>query len=96
MTKQPTAQGISALLRNAGFERSKGAHKEGFVVNTYQDRVAVMYEQDVSAVGGVAAQVREHELLVAYTGVIEAAGFKVQQDQVGYALSLIVSAKEEA
>jgi hypothetical protein len=94
MAKQPTPHGISDLLRKAGFERSEGAYNEGFVVNKYQDRVAVIYEQDVSRVGGVAAQVREHEQLAAYTRAIEAAGFKVQQDQVGYALSLIVSAGE--
>lgn len=94
MAKQPTPQGISALLKNAGHKRSEGAYNDGYVANKYRDGVAVMYEAGVGHPGGTAAQVREHEMLNAYTETIEAAGFDVQRDQVGYALSLIVSAGE--
>jgi hypothetical protein len=105
MAKQPTPQGISALLKNAGFKRSEAKkssikgltdESEGFKVRKYRDdSVSVSYRPGM-LFRGTQGQIREHEHLGKYTETIESAGFKVQQDQVGYALSLIVSANEEA
>lgn len=103
--KQPTPQGISALLKNAGFKRSDAKKSpiksltdelEGFKVRKYRDdSVSVSYRTG-PLYRGAQGQVREAEHLARYAETIQAAGFKVQQDQVGFSTSLIVSANEEA
>lgn len=106
MAKPPTPQGISSLLKRAGFARSekrstriKGwtESSQGYRVTRYrEDGVAVHHEPGFAR--GAAAQVREHEKLTAYAKAIEEAGWKVQRDQVGFSTSLIVTAQpaEEA
>lgn len=106
MAKQPTAQGISALLRKAGFtpsvfrrsgsgDRSKST--EGYRVGRIEGAVTVrhVFGYPVFTPGGVTAQVREHEKLNAYTETIEAAGYAVQRDQVGFGMALIVKASAD-
>lgn len=106
MAKQPTPQGISALLRKAGHKRSQASkshikgmteHSEGYEVYKHPDRDGIVYVKHRPGIlyRGVQAQVREHEKLTAYGESIKSAGFKVQQDQVGSSVSLIVSAAEE-
>ena len=104
MAKQPTPQGISALLRKAGFTRSETRSgmirglkesSEGYRVSRYRDdQVAVQHRPGFAR--GAAAQVREHEKLNAYAKAIEDAGFGVQRDQVGFSTSLIVTAQDGA
>lgn len=100
MAKQPTPQGISALLRKAGFRRStQGSIQwtEGYQVyknHGASDTVAVQYQAGAMA-GFAAGQARERERFAAYTETIEAAGFTVRQEQTAHHALLIVSANEE-
>ena len=96
MAKQPTPQGISALLRKAGFRRStQGSIQwtEGYQVYKHHNvagAVTVQYQPGAMA-GFAAGKARQRERLAAYTETIEAAGFTVDRDQA----ALIVSANEE-
>jgi hypothetical protein len=88
MATQPTPQDISALLHEAGLE--------GYAVDVYmQPRRVTVAAQPPASLRGVTAQVREHEMLDAFTEVIAGAGFRVSRDQVGFSVMLIISAHEE-
>ena len=102
MTKQPTPQGISALLRKAGHKRSvssksriKGMteHSDGYEVYKHPDFDGVVHVEHHSGVlRGAQAQERRSNKLVAYAESIQASGFAVH---LGHT-RLTVSANEEA
>jgi hypothetical protein len=101
MAKQPTPQGISALLKNAGFKRSvtsksrirgMSEHSAGYEIHKHgSETVEVLYQPGVNRNAAWT-----EEKLVAFTEAIEAGGFSVQRGREGIVSSLIVSANEEA
>lgn len=86
-TRTPTPQGISALLRRAGFERSvmtrnSRHHKEhtaGYHVKAFMGEVVVNWwpETDHSAEAHQAAIPEGREMRARYAEVITAAGWTV-------------------
>jgi hypothetical protein len=88
MAKQPTPQGISALLRNASLG--------DYVIEEYDhaDGMVTVSASPPDYLRGVTAQVYEHTMLNEATQVIESAGFTVQRDQVGFGVALIVGSGE--
>jgi hypothetical protein len=103
--KQPTPQGISALLRKAGFERSVSnatrvrgfsSRTRGYVVGARTDRSVAVYHEDgnsfMTTDATVERQVREQ---ARYADAIEAAGYAVERGTGGLFGPLIVRAKSE-
>jgi hypothetical protein len=90
MAKQPTPQGISALLDKTCLG--------DYVVEDYDHAAGMVTVRACppAYLRGVTAQVQEHALLNEATQQIEAAGFTVQQDQVGFGVALIVGSGEAA
>ncbi len=83
-TKPPTPQGISALLRKAGFERSESRatrikgwreSSEGYYVTGYRDEVTVRHRTGFGC--GPAAGERRRDMLAKYAEAIRAAGWTV-------------------
>jgi hypothetical protein len=62
----------------------------------YADGMVTVSARPPEYLRGVTAQVQEHTMLNEATQVIEAAGFTVQRDQVGYGVALIVGSGEAA
>jgi hypothetical protein len=99
MAKQPTPQGISALLRKAGFERSVSLasrirgfreHSEGYRVTAASDGKA---EVDFLASSFRSPdEIRIKAMLARYRAVIEASGYTVAEGGSPFSDSLIVSA----
>lgn len=90
MAKQPTPQGISVLLSKTclgDYVVEEYDHADGMVTVSARPPVYMR---------GVTAQVQEHTMLNEATQVIEAAGFTVQRDQVGFGVALIVGSGEVA
>lgn len=91
--KQPTVQGINALLRKAGFEqatvtdnsRYHKAHTEGFRVAKYPGGVIVNHWPDTTGLASArttaqaeAEHATRREMITRYAEVIEAAGWSVK------------------
>lgn len=101
MSKPPTPQGISVLLRKAGFEKSvvtrntrhHKAHTAGYHVTTIMGEVRVNWwpETDDSAAAHQAAIPKGREMRARYADVIAAAGWAVTEKMH----TLIVTAKPE-
>lgn len=77
--KSPTPQGISALLRKAGFKRSEqlrgyGGSGSGFRVSTGRDAGTVQVRHHFWSMGGGDAK----PYLAKYTETIRAAGWNVE------------------
>lgn len=104
MGKQPTPQGVRALLRKAGFASAQprllGAVErlnEGYQVHRHgKDAVVVGFMLGSDSGGAGPASVRFDKMLDSYAEAIEAAGWCVRRGEPGYTASLIVSANEEA
>lgn len=103
MAKQPTPQGISALLRKAGFEKSttrpgriRGFREwtEGYEVTKYHGGgVSVKWcPHSLRARGN--NEDREQEMLDRYRKVIEDAGYAVADGSTALTGKLLVTAKE--
>lgn len=105
MAKHPTPQGISALLRDAGFASAEsrllgaiGRRKAnaGYLVARHgRSGVVVAFQVGPEVSGLNAVSARFEEMLSAYAKVIGASGWRVRRDVPGYTASLIVSANEE-
>jgi len=101
MGKQPTPQGISALLRKAGFDRSVSSSTrirgwrewtEGFKVSRYDaGRVQVEYRPS-SFRARETSDEQIKAMLDRYSEPVEAAGFQVKDDGTGLRMWLMVSA----
>ena len=99
-TKPPTPQGISALLRRAGFDRSvsratriKGWREssEGYMVTGYRDEVTVRHMAGFGR--GPNADRRKRDMLAKYAEAIRAEGWAVAEPAEGDILQdLIVTA----
>lgn len=99
--KTPTPQGISALLRKAGFEKSvtsttrvRGWHSRswGFVVRGYMKGIVYVHHEDgghMQTDEAQVARVREQER---YAVAIESAGYAVERGEGGYFGPIIVRA----
>jgi len=105
MAKNPTPQGISALLRKAGFERSVSSpsrvrglrnHSEGYVVRGVMTGRVHVYHQLSWLRPSDAARQRGREQQDRYADVIEAAGYEVVRGDGGYFGPVIVTALSEA
>jgi ribonuclease HIII len=103
--KRPTPQGISALLRKAGFERSVShatrvrgfsSRTQGYVVGGRTDGSVAVYHEDGNSFmitdATAARQVREQ---ARYAEAIEAAGYAVERGAGGLFGPLIVRALPE-
>lgn len=97
MTKQPTAQGISALLRKAGFTRSTSSatrirgHRDtspGYRVHKHESGVSVGHV--MASLTFDEARVRAE--LDRYRAVIEAAGYLVTEASTAFTTQLVVQA----
>lgn len=101
MADRLSKQVVADALRAAGFDQARKSPwepTEGWTVEPYfDDGIAVrVINLDYSG-GGAAGQVREHELLQLYAAALREAGWRVDQDQVGFGVALIVrSFPEEA
>jgi hypothetical protein len=102
---KPTPQGISALLRKAGFGRSArnatrvrgfSSRTRGYVVGGRTDGTVAVYHEDGNSFmitdATVERQVREQ---ARYAEAIEAAGYAVERGTGGLFGPLIVRAKNE-
>ena len=99
-SKPPTPQGISALLKRAGFERSVSSatrikgwrnHSEGYAVSASEPgRVCVEYKTGFDR--GPNAASRRDEMLGEYAGFFAAAGYSVERDDSWAFPRLIVTA----
>jgi len=103
MSRQPTAQGISALLQKAGFERSvkhatavPGWHSRtcGFVARGSGGTVTV-YHEDGKYNSTEADRRASAELEGRYADAIEAAGYAVERSEGGFFGPLVVRALPE-
>jgi len=100
--KRPAPQGISALLRKAGFERSArsvarfSGRTRGYVVGGRTDGSVAAYYEDGNSFritdATVARQVQEQGR---YAEAIEAAGYTVERGTGGLFGPLIVRAKND-
>jgi hypothetical protein len=101
MAKRATAQGVSALLRKAGFQRAQSRasgirglrkHSEGFkVTRGYpESEVEVEYQPDSFRT----PTERFDEMLGQYERTIVAAGFAVKRREQGAYKALIVTASD--
>jgi hypothetical protein len=95
--KTPTAQGVSRLLANAGFQRSQprpgalSAPTEGFTVSAQLfGRVRVEHKTGYDR--GPNAVKRRDEALTRYTQTLAIAGYQVERDELWHGLN--VTAKE--
>lgn len=92
-SKNPTPQGISALLKRAGFERAvisiRGGNS-GFQVTKCRVRENAVKIRQYFYLGGASDQ-RYREALRGYAKVIEAAGY---QTEVGTYHLIVLAAKE--
>jgi hypothetical protein len=103
MAKQPTPQGISALLKRAGFERSvtKSSRIRGFrewtegfkATKRYPDGVTVEYYPNSFRMRDNNEE-RERAMLDRYRKAIAEAGYAVEDGSTGLATKLIVTAEE--
>jgi hypothetical protein len=103
MAKQPTPQGISALLRRSGFERSetkKGRIRgfrewtEGFTATKHYPDGVVVEWQPSSLRAHSDNDERQREMLDRYRKVIEDAGYVVADGSTALTAKLLVTAKE--
>jgi hypothetical protein len=79
-TKAPTPQGISALLRKAGFERaviSIRGGTSGYQVTKCRARAEAVKVRQYFTLGGTSLQRYRHELR-RYAKAIEAAGYQTE------------------
>jgi len=104
--KPPTPQGISALLKRAGFERSESSatgvkgwrnHSEGYVVRGYESGRVHVGHEDGRFHSADADRQRSAEMEERYAQVIEAAGYAVERsgEAGGYFSRLIVTARKD-
>jgi hypothetical protein len=103
-SKPPTPQGISALLRKAGFERSI-AWKSGQIRNMTQRTDGYIVTAHVHLTGAVTVEHRgrdlseeqQHAVISAYAAAIRAKGWQVTEETTFTGtLRLKVSAPESA
>lgn len=104
MATQPTPQGISALLRKAGFDRSVSQpsrirgfreYTEGFKVSKdYDGGVLVEWLPSSFRARGNNEE-RERDMLNRYHKAIEEAGFAVDYLSTALTAKLLVTAAEE-
>lgn len=102
--KQPTPQGISALLRKAGFERSVrsttrvrgySSRSQGYVVGGGKVSAVTVYHEDSSFMRTDATVERCVREQARYAEAIEAAGYAVERGSGGLFGPLIVRALPE-
>jgi hypothetical protein len=102
-TPTPTPQGISALLRKAGFEKSTSSatrikgwrnHSEGYSVSG-QVLGSVRVEHKTGFDRGPNAAKRREEMLGEYAGFLTAAGYHVERDELWPALNVTALAAED-
>lgn len=103
MTKQPTAQGISALLCRAGYERSVSTstrirgwreHSEGFKVTKYSDGEIQVEYWPSSLRARSSTPEQEKAVLDRYRKVLADAGYAVEDRSSMVRVWLLVTAKE--
>jgi len=91
-SKSPTAQGISRLLREAGFRRGVTTMRggtSGYVVTSWgPGDIRVRYH----SLTMLSTAERRYEMLRQYAGTLESAGYVVTTGTSGH---LIVTAKED-
>ena len=91
MTGQPTPQGISALLRKAGHQ--KYTTISGYAVRVRKPgEILVEHYRDLSRSQDASEL---EEMLTAYQGVVEQAGFRVARDPHPGCIGIFVTAAEE-
>jgi hypothetical protein len=100
MAEQLSKRTVAEALRAAGYDearRSPWEPGEGWTVEPYFDNGVAVRVINIVAKDGVAGQVREHDLLKLYTDALRRHGWRVDQDQVGHGVALMVrSPFEEA
>lgn len=105
MAKQPTPQGISALLRKAGFDKSVSSASRirgmkesspGYQVSRGGKPGTVMVEFQQSSFRINPGKETATKMLARYRKAIEDAGFTVDAGKSTFRDILIVSAPEEA
>jgi hypothetical protein len=102
--KTPTPQGISALLRKAGFKRSESStsrvrgfrnRSSGFVVSRRGDGEVAVYHETGFFMTDDAIEGRRAEQEGRYADVIEAAGYTVERGAGGMFAPVVVRAMPE-
>lgn len=103
-TKQPTPQGISALLRKAGFKRSESStsrvrgfrnRSAGFVVSRRSDGEVAVYHETGFFMIDDAIEGRRAEQEGRYADAIEEAGYTVERGAGGMFAPVVVRAKAD-
>lgn len=105
MTKQPTPQGISALLRKAGFERSVSQstrirgwreYSAGFKVARHGDGTVEVEYRPSSFRARDTSDEQIKEMLDRYRKAIEEAGYQVTGETVVFRIFLVVTAATDS
>ena len=99
MSELLSKRAVADALRAAGYEEARRSPWEptaGWTVEPYFDNGVAVRVINI-AKSGAAGQVREHDLLKLYTDALREHGWRVDQDQVGHGVALMVrSPVEEA